>query len=329
MGRDVARRKALIGWTVGMATVAMVGAGAWGVAAPRGGQGGPSDFLDFSAPAGNRPATTDTVIDGVHAAVLPNGRLVTPAGTEVNVQAPKPFGMALSPDGQMLATVNSGAAPFSLTLISQLGSATPGVRRIDVNATFMGVAFSPDSKRVYVSGGENGNLWIGDTTTGTIVGSINLNGAAHPLTPPLDVRATPPGRFKGTFPGNMALSRDGNALFQKPMSEGRDAVDLITSVGWARKLPRGVSLGVEAIGEDLEGFWDREEAEGGARLLAGPSLHISPAGARWQLTATGGPVFHPRDTQQSSDALRDLPPETRGTSYAFKVALSIALVASR
>jgi hypothetical protein len=121
----------------------------------------------------------------------------------------------------------------------------------------------------------------------------------------------------------------GNALFQKPMSEGRDAVDLITSVGWARKLPRGVSLGVEAIGEDLEGFWDREEAEGGARLLAGPSLHISPSGARWQLTATGGPVFHPRDTQRSSDALRDLPPETRGTSYAFKVALSIALVASR
>ena len=59
-----------------------------------------SDFLRFSAPAGNRPATTNTVIDGVSAAVLPNGRLVTPAGTEVNVQAPKPFGLALSPDGR-------------------------------------------------------------------------------------------------------------------------------------------------------------------------------------------------------------------------------------
>ena len=54
------------------------------------------------------------------AAILPNGRLVTPAGVEVNVQAPKPFGLALSPDGRMLATLNSGAAPFSLTLISQL-----------------------------------------------------------------------------------------------------------------------------------------------------------------------------------------------------------------
>jgi hypothetical protein len=120
----------------------------------------------------------------------------------------------------------------------------------------------------------------------------------------------------------------GNLLFQKPLSAGRDALDLITSVGWARKFSRGVSLGVEAIGEDLEGFWEPDEAEGGARLLAGPSLHVSPAGRRWQLTATGGPVFHPSDTGRGSGALRDLPPDTRRASYAFKVSLSIALVSA-
>ena len=37
------------------------------------------------------------------------------------------------------------------------------------------------------------------------------------------------------------------------------------------------------------------EAEGGARLLAGPSIHVAPVGRRWQFTATGGPVFHPSD----------------------------------
>ncbi len=119
----------------------------------------------------------------------------------------------------------------------------------------------------------------------------------------------------------------GNLLFQKPLSTGRDAVDLITSVGWARKLAPGVSLGVEAVGEDLEGFWEQEEAEGGARLLAGPSLHVSPAKGRWQFNATGGPVFHPSDTGRASSALRDLPPETRATSYAFRVSLSIGLTA--
>ena len=159
-----------------------------------------SDFVRFSAPAGNRPATTDTVIDGVRAAILPNGRLVTPAGTEVNVQAPKPFGLALSPDGSMLATLNSGAAPFSLTLIGQLNSRTPTVRRIDVNASFMGVTFSPDSKRVYLSGGENGNIWIADAAAGQIIGSVNLNGPTHPLDRPLNVVTTPQLRFKGAFP---------------------------------------------------------------------------------------------------------------------------------
>ena len=117
----------------------------------------------------------------------------------------------------------------------------------------------------------------------------------------------------------------GNLLFRHPLASDRDAMDLTTSAGWARKMSHGVSLGVEAIGEDLEGFWDREEAEGGARLLAGPSLHISPAGRRWQFSATGGPVFHPSDTGRASDALRDLPPVTRHASYAFKAALSIGL----
>jgi hypothetical protein len=121
----------------------------------------------------------------------------------------------------------------------------------------------------------------------------------------------------------------GNVLFQKPLSSDRDAVDLITSVGWAHTLSRSVSLGVEAIGEDLEGFWESEEAEGGARLLAGPTVHIAPSGQRWQLTATGGPMFHPADTGRTSGALRDLPPDPNRVSYAFKASLSIGLLSPR
>src|SRR5262245_18175760 len=121
-------------------TLVFCAAGAWTATAQRGGQDNSgSHFVRFSAPAGNSPATTSTLIDGVRVAVLPNGRLLTPAGVEVNVQAPKPFGMAVSPDGRMLATLNSGAGPFSLTLISDLAGATPIVRRVDVNASFMGV----------------------------------------------------------------------------------------------------------------------------------------------------------------------------------------------
>ena len=68
----------------------------------------------------------------------------------------------------------------------------------------------------------------------------------------------------------------GNVVLQKPFSAGRDAMDAIISAGWARRLGSAVSLGVEGIGEDLEGFWDPAEAEGGARLMIGPSLHLAP-----------------------------------------------------
>jgi DNA-binding beta-propeller fold protein YncE len=167
----------------------------------------------YRAPAGNLPTTRDTTVDGVDVAVLPNGRLLTPAGFEANVTAPKPFGLALSPDGKVVATVNSGASRFSVTLIRGLAAGTPDVKRIDIDATFMGIAFSKDGSKFFASGGENGNIWVGDTALGAIVGSVNLNGTGHPLDRPLAVNAPPALHFKGAFPGNLVLSHDGRFLY--------------------------------------------------------------------------------------------------------------------
>ena len=171
------------------------------------------DTKMFQAPAGNLPAMRSTQVDGHSAAVLPNGRLLTPAGVEVDVTAPKPFGIALSPDGNTLATINSGSSRFSVSLVRGIRGASPAVSRVDLDATFMGVAFSKDGSKFFASGGENGNVWIGDTTQAKIVGSVNLNGADHPLDRPLATTTAPVKRFKGTFPGNMVLSRDGKFLY--------------------------------------------------------------------------------------------------------------------
>jgi DNA-binding beta-propeller fold protein YncE len=183
-----------------------------GAVTPRAG-GSSSRFLDFSAPAGDQPTTLATTIDGRSGAILPNGRFVTPTGVEVNVGAPKPFGLAVSPDEQTLATINSGASKFSVTLIRNAGSATPTPTPVMIDATFMGVVFSPDGARFYASGGDNGNIWIGDVAAGQIIGSVNLNGAGHPLDRPLSPTTDPAKRFKGAFPGNMVLTRDGRRLY--------------------------------------------------------------------------------------------------------------------
>lgn len=172
-----------------------------------------SQFIKFSSPAGERPTTRQIPIDGLNGAILPNGRLLTPAGVEVNVDAPKPYGLALAPNGETLAAINSGASRFSVTLIRHIKRNAPTAQRIDVDATFMGLLFSPDGARFYASGGENGNIWVGDVAQGKIIGSVNLNGPAHPLDRPLKVASGPTERFKGVFAGNMVRSKDGRYLY--------------------------------------------------------------------------------------------------------------------
>ena len=87
----------------------------------------------------------------------------------------------------------------------------------------------------------------------------------------------------------------------------RDALDVITTVGAMRDIATGVRLGVESVAEDLEGFVEPDEAEGGAKLMIGPSIGLGAR--RWTLQLTAGPVFHLTGSSSSgagSGAPRDL-----------------------
>src|SRR5262245_62892945 len=157
------RQRTLIGLAAAVAGLAgwAITQGGLVSAQPDGGAGG-SKSIQFSAPAGDLPATRHIDIDGYDGAVLPNGRLITPAGREAAVNAPKPLGLALAPNGAMLATVNSGVSPFSISLIKNIHSNAPTTSVVPVSSAFMGVTFSPDSSRFYAAGGENGMIWVGD-----------------------------------------------------------------------------------------------------------------------------------------------------------------------
>jgi len=73
------------------------------------------DTYVLSAPAGSRYTSIDT--EGV--TVIPNGRLLTPAGKSLIV-APHPFGLALCRNGEIAVTANSGTSPLSITIIRNL-----------------------------------------------------------------------------------------------------------------------------------------------------------------------------------------------------------------
>jgi hypothetical protein len=95
-----------------------------------------------------------------------------------------------------------------------------------------------------------------------------------------------PGRLQGSLVMERAVS--------SPLRH--DAADVVTSLGWSRRIGRRFSVGVEGIGQDVEGLWDPAEAEGGAKLLVGPSLHVQSTSGEWAASLTAGPVVHTAST---------------------------------
>jgi hypothetical protein len=73
--------------------------------------------------------------------------------------------------------------------------------------------------------------------------------------------------------GNLELA--GTTIVEVPFASDRDAVDLVMGVGSTYKVTPWMNAGAEVLGEDLEGFWEEDEAEGGARLIAGPTVDVT------------------------------------------------------
>ncbi len=164
-------------------------------------------FWDLTAPAGDLP----THINPSGETVLPNGRLITPEGVQVTVE-PHPYGMALSPDGKLLVTANTGTWPFSLSIISALASNAPDVQQIppgyppkhsdvEPSSVYMGLAIAGDNRTAYVSEGDTGKIDAYDLQLGQRSQVISLD---HEFN----------GRnYRHSFSGALALSPDGKLLY--------------------------------------------------------------------------------------------------------------------
>ena len=116
-------------------------------------------------------------IDKKGKSVLASGRYITPAGETITVTH-DPFGMAISPDGTKTVTLHNGV----FTIINNTTLENTRVPSYDgkiispfSNGSFLGVAFSPDSKTVYLSGGDNGAVIVYDINTLQRLDSISLN----------------------------------------------------------------------------------------------------------------------------------------------------------
>ena len=111
-----------------------------------------------------------------------------------------------------------------------------------------------------------------------------------------------------------------NVRFEKAFDVHRDDLDVISSLGIHRQLSGQFYGGLEAVGQDLEGFWEKDEAEGGARVLVGPSLNFAPVNSRLSFTLCGGPIIYAtRSTPAFNEyAVRELP-TSNGFTMKFNV----------
>jgi len=159
----------------------------------------------ITPPAGNK----FTHIDKKGETVIPNGRIITPAGKCYTV-APHPYGLAISNDGKIAVTANSGTSPLSITILRNLNSDTPDIQQVPPGAStdkgvlasvFMGLAVSPDNKVVYVAGGQENKVYIFELNTGKKLDSINCS------------FTTGDSDYSHGYIGDMVLNRDGSRLY--------------------------------------------------------------------------------------------------------------------
>jgi YVTN family beta-propeller protein len=162
------------------------------------------DLYIISAPAASRYTSINK--DGV--TVIPNGRLLTPEGKTL-VVAPHPFGLALSGNGEIAVTANSGTNPLSISIIRNLMTSPeiiqvppgPSTDKGVLESVFMGLAIAPQNDKVYVSGGQSNKIFIFDLLSGEKRDSIDCSVSE-------DGVVCPHG-----YIGDMTISADGNYIF--------------------------------------------------------------------------------------------------------------------
>jgi YVTN family beta-propeller protein len=87
---------------------------------------------------------------------LPNGWRITPAGKPIADTEDMVLKMVAAPDGRAVIATHAGYNPHGLVVIDTRSHQV--VQRIGLKSTWLGLAWAPDGKTLYVSGGNaNGN----------------------------------------------------------------------------------------------------------------------------------------------------------------------------
>ena len=148
------------------------------------------------------PVTRAPTADSVAAVLrpqLPTGLRLDPAGEQHDVGS-MPLGMALSPDGRHVAIVLSGWREQGLQIVDR---ATGRVTQtLPQPAAFIGIAFAPDGRSLWTSGGNQDMVY-----------RYEWEGGAARLADSVILAPKEPKRSGTRYPAGLAFSPDGATLY--------------------------------------------------------------------------------------------------------------------
>jgi len=161
--------------------------------------------------------------------VVPTGQTLTPAGVQIETND-RPLGMALSPDGAVVAVAT--ASNFASRRIHLIDLASGTIfQTISLGDSFVGIAFSPDGSALYVGGGNDHDVKFFRRND---MGMFDADGAVA---------------VKGAAPSGLSVSPDGSTLYVAlNLHHAMGIVDVLTRQ--VREVPIGIYPYTTAVTPD-------------------------------------------------------------------------------
>ncbi|RYX85958.1 hypothetical protein EON83_04165 [bacterium] len=192
-----------------------------------------------AAPKTSSRITPGPVAPGSTSIQLHNGWKISPVGTRHETMGDLLLGGVLSPDGKWLAFVNGGGAAHQVHLADSSSGKVLVSLPVERAQSSGGMAFSPDGRRLYVSGANAGRVYVFEVgTEGTLTAAPALvmsqlqNALPRKADPGKDAGRDP---FREDAPeekaylGGLTISPDGGTIYLSNLAgDSVFAIDAMT-----------------------------------------------------------------------------------------------------